>query len=129
MSDLMLFAVVEGIFAANSGLATLSPRIYGASGLLLIPFGFTQGGGSRTNLAEGSLFAAICLYNLFVPHRRDFSNSQVFVHNMIGWHLFLLGVGAVSLLVGDEERTKQPAFSFDFNVRPDGGMFMAQYRF
>ncbi|NKE70056.1 hypothetical protein [Candidatus Manganitrophus noduliformans] len=125
----VLIGVYEGLFALNSGLAALSPRGYGAAGLVLLPLTFSQSGGSKERIAGGSLFAGLCVYNLVVPDRRDLSRSQIFVHNMIGWHLFALGVGATSFFSDDKKEKTQHAFNLGLNVGPEGPMLVARYLF
>lgn len=124
-----LFLLTEGLFAANSGLATLSPRAYGAAGLLLLPLGYAQGTASMENTVGTALFAGLCLYNLIIPDRRDFSSGQLFTTNMIGWHLFALGIGAAAFFRGEEALTTRQALRFDIQIGRDGPMVMAQYRF
>lgn len=129
LSGLALIGLTEGFFAVNSGLATLSPRVYGGAGLLLLPLGLAQGGSSKGNIVAASLFAGLCVYNLVVPERQDLSNSEVFVHNMIGWHVLALGVGAVSFLTPEQDEKTQQALRFDIRLGSAGPMLIAQYRF
>lgn len=124
-----LIGLTEAFFAINSGLATLSPRVYGGTGLLLLPLGLAQGGGSKNNIAAASIFAGLCVYNLVAPARLDLSNSEVFVHNMIGWHVLALGVGAVSFFTPTQDEKTQQALRFDIHLGSAGPMLIAQYRF
>ncbi len=122
-------ALIEGLFAVNAGLATLSPRVYGGVGLVLLPLGLT-GKSAAMDATGASLFASLCIYNLVVPASQDLSDSEVFVHNMIGWHVFALGLGVASLFANHDKNEKpQQALSFGVNVGPGSTLLVARYRF
>lgn len=87
-------AQAEAFFTANSFFASKAPQAYGGTGLLLSPFAI-RGKDLVCDTAVVAMAAGLFGYNLMVPENADLSEEEVFVHNMIGWHLFAWGARSV----------------------------------
>lgn len=110
------FLLFEGLFALNSGMAAAAPPVYGTVGLILTPLGAT-GRSIATDLTGMALFACICTYNLIAPSKQDLTKKEIFTHNMVGCHIFALGVGTAELLIRD--KSPKPKEKYTISIVPN----------
>lgn len=93
--------VIEGLFIANSWLASEDPNTYGGIAALLFPLAAGEGEGSTTTKWVGFLSAeTIALYNLDIDEDKK-SKSEIFKENLIAWHVFAALVGFTGFIMGD----------------------------
>lgn len=90
-SALRSFAIVEGLFLVNAGLAAASPKVFGGLGLLISPLGAGAPRGFKTGAADYvamTMFVGLCVFNLTVPGDEGYEEDETFVANVVGWHAF-----------------------------------------
>lgn len=122
--------IVEGMFAANSLLATGSPRIYGIASGLLFPLGAVKlYPRYSTTAIIVSLTAAelLAAYNYSVLANSDYSRSEIFQNNMIAWHAWLAIAGTTYYLTHKSKSHRQYSVSYYPSV--NGGNINFSYKF
>ena len=114
--------IIEALAVVNAGLATASPEIYGGAALLLSPFVPFAGEHvyPSTRWVGAASLAGIGIYNLAVLSDDDeYSQQDVFVHNVVAWNLAFIGMGIAEILSSKSSR-------HSFGVTPlDGGLLLA----
>jgi hypothetical protein len=105
--------LAETLFAANAGMATLDPQAYGVLVALFSPLGAAETKGSTTTrwvaLAAAEGLAA---YNIAGLDKDEDTDKEIFVANMIAWHVFAAAVGTTAWLKGDLEESKKVTLSY-----------------
>jgi hypothetical protein len=133
MGVLTSFLLLEGLSAANSGLAAASPKMVGWVELALLPFGLAETDWKKdtpTEIAVALGYTGIAVYNITVPKQNDLSKSTIFARNMIGWNLTIVGGSIVYLLTHKKsDLKKRSALKIHLAFADDGGNISARYRF
>ncbi len=80
----------EGLMIVYSGIAVLDPEIVGGAMIPLSPLAAApgpEGGAVPASYAAMGSIIGLGIFNLTVPHQKDYSDKQVFAANLIGWHV------------------------------------------
>lgn len=94
IGPLASFLGAEALFAFNSYLASIAPRIYGGAGLVLLPAGVAGMGPGPERTTAVVLVEGLALYDLLGvdPHRQ--SEGQIFRANLAAWNGILIANAA-----------------------------------
>ena len=117
INPLLAVALVEGLFAVNAGMATLSPEIYGVVLTLLSPLGASPMVSDATNWVAIGGAVSIGLYNAIELGREKYSKGDIFVKNMYAWHGFVALIFLAESVTGQKTEPKNIAV-----VPMNGGM-------
>jgi hypothetical protein len=125
--------LVEGLIAANAGLAALDPVAYGVVGALLFPLAGAESPGSATTRWVGLAAAeSLAIYHIAALDKGDNSNGEIFRSSFASWHVFAGVLATTMWLDGDLRRTgkeEDKTVAVRFEPRYDGALFRVTYAF
>jgi hypothetical protein len=123
-----MLLIGEALFALNAGMAALSPKAYGIVGAIVFPIGAANGSATSETTRWVGLAAAesIAVYNLTINENRK-SKGEIFVENMIAWHIFTGIVFLTNSLTSDLKKSTNA--SLDYVPVKNGGGLMLSKRF
>jgi hypothetical protein len=102
MNPALTFALAEGLFVVNSGLASASPEYYGIALTLISPLGMNEKASNITNGVIMGSAVSLGLYNAVELRKDNYSKSDVFARNMYVWHAFAAMVYLSELITGNK---------------------------
>jgi hypothetical protein len=125
------FILYEGLFAANSGLAVLNPKLIGGAYLIPVPFILIDQQSTLTSRITGAtLWTGICLFNIIIPDKYHYSKVKVFAYNLVGWNIFAIGTMlADSISNNTHGWFANNVYEFKISVIGDTSLLIAQYHF
>jgi hypothetical protein len=119
-----------GFLAANAGLATLNPKVYGALlglGVPIVALGMSASEGTRDKsdpLLYSGMFAAYGAYHYFELGKDKYTSKQVFVRNLAATVVFsAVGAGLAS---GRRKRSENPV-AFNYTPLRGGGVLQMEW--
>jgi hypothetical protein len=122
------YIFAEAMIAVNAGLASLSPKAYGIAGVILFPIA-TANGPTTSNTTRWVGFGAVeslAVYNITINENKK-SKGEIFLENIIAWHLVAGIVGLTDILTGDQK--KDTTVSLDYVPTKNGGGLLLSKRF
>lgn len=117
------FFFAEGLLILNSYMASESPEGYGTLLTLLSPFGASSNASDTTNYVSIGGALSLGLYNAFELRNENYSRTEVFKRNMIGWHVF-----AASLLISKKLTDNKETIAYIAPLN-DGAVLAINYNF
>lgn len=120
----------EAFVGVNAGLAALDPTVYGVAGALLFPFGLANGGGSGSSdvamWVDLAALETLAIGNIAID-KDAVSGRDVFIGNVIGWHLVAAVMGLTSYFT--ERSSKHDGLSLAVAPGYRGAGLALSYRF
>jgi hypothetical protein len=127
INPLVAVGIAEGVFVISAWMASKNPQAYGGLLALGAPFGGHSGEQNETTMwLTLAAVEAMAIYNISLD-KDEYSESEIFKKNMIGWHIVLGVVGLTAWLSDDGE--KEDKVSMSFAPLHGGGQFRLAYRF
>ena len=98
-------ALVESIFIFNAYWASKNPTGYGAAcGLVFFPLAAINGRSETSSTMSIISFALAELQALYIYTNTDKSEEQLFIDNMVLWHVYGICVGITYMLTDKPEK-------------------------
>jgi len=97
------FLFMEGIIAVNSALAVPSPEVFGTALVLFSPLAMSEHNSKANNYVTLGGAVSLGLYNALELKESTYSDTEVFMRNMVGWHLAFASIWLSDKLIGDKQ--------------------------
>jgi len=110
-----MIALTEIVILSNAVLATVSPKAYGAATILYAPFRYSE---QQTNFGNTAEIGSNIIYgsiNVFEFSKSKYSDAQVLLGNIIGWHAF----AAITFYSNKHWRKRKRLEYFNISVLPE----------
>jgi len=117
------FLFLEGIIALNSAIAMASPEVFGTGMVLLSPLAMSEDTNMINNSVAMGGAISLGLYNGLELNDSKYSNTDVFVRNVVGWHLVFASMWLSHKITDEKQTTAYIAPS------GDGLVFSINHRF